>query len=202
MTEKRWNILMKEFGFPENKDTYDSLIKHYSEKHRAYHNLEHISDCLEKLDSIPSPIKGRREIELAIWFHDIIYNPYGKNNELKSANMAVSFLNNQDCSEKVKSNIHDLIMSTLHNKIPKNISEKIIMDIDISILGAEYNVYKEYSEKIRKEYKLVPRILYRKKRKEILSNFLKKNQLYHSDYFQFLEKDARNNITLEIKELS
>lgn len=201
MNLERWISLMKAFGFAENKETFSTINKHYSEKHRAYHNVEHISDCLNKLDLITEQIPLRKEIELALWFHDIIYNPYGKENELKSAKIALDFLQKQGSSEELKSMIYNLIMITVHNKEPLNDEEKIIMDIDISILGSEYNEYLKYSKKIRKEYKMVPIILYRKKRKEILSNFLKKDKLYYSDYFCDLEKNARNNLKQEIFEL-
>jgi predicted metal-dependent HD superfamily phosphohydrolase len=201
MNIDRWKLLMKDFDFEENKDTYNYIHKKYSEKHRAYHNIEHISDCLSKLDSITAKVLFRKEIELSIWFHDVIYNPYGKENELKSAKKAIDFLEKQSNNEELKSRIYDLIMVTLHNRKPTNEAEKIIMDIDISILGSDYNEYKTYSKKIRKEYKMVPSILYKKKRKEILSSFIKKDKLYYSNYFCDLEMNARNNLRREILEL-
>ena len=68
----------------------------YQEKHRAYHNLEHVNDCLNQLDNFESEITDKHIIEMAIWYHDIIYNPYGKNNELKSAEEA-SILKKSKC---------------------------------------------------------------------------------------------------------
>ena len=44
--------LMRAFGLSENDETYDSLLAAYSEKHRAYHRLEHISACFRHLDVV------------------------------------------------------------------------------------------------------------------------------------------------------
>ena len=47
-----WYQLTKAFGLSENDETYDSLLAAYSEKHRAYHRLEHISACFRHLDIV------------------------------------------------------------------------------------------------------------------------------------------------------
>ena len=77
------------------------------------------------------------------------------------------------------------------------------MDIDISILGSEESRYEVYCEKIRKEYKWVPGIIYRRKRKEILQRFLQRDRLYFTDfYYSRLEEKARMNIAKEIDRLT
>ncbi|MEL6918811.1 MAG: hypothetical protein AAFO99_13900 [Bacteroidota bacterium] len=198
MNLARWKQLMEDFGFSENRDTYHLLMEYYSEKHRAYHNIEHIEDCLTQLDAIVEEIPWRKEIELALWFHDAIYNPYGKDNELKSAQLAMEFLKQQNGNAQLESILFNLIMATLHKEEPTNLAEKIMMDIDISILGTDYPTYRDYAKKIRREYRLVPGILYRKKRKEILCNFLERQPLYYSKYFKRLETRARENLRREI----
>lgn len=203
MNLERWKKLMGVFGFTENQDTFHELEKQYREKHRAYHNIDHIAACLDQLDAIPTAVPLKKEIELAIWFHDCIYNPYGKENELKSAKKAELFLQRQKADAGTISLIFDLIMATLHTQLPKNEAEALLQDIDLSILGAKPEHYNIYSEKVRREYKRVPRILYRKKRKEILSHFLQKNHIYHTPLFHGkFEEIARKNLKKEIIALS
>jgi len=203
MLEKRWETLMDSFRFEENQSEFLDLKKKYSETHRAYHNLDHLTDCLFQLDQFPDPITDKQIIEMAIWYHDIIYNPYQKDNELKSAEAASQFLSDQNTDSLLIQKVYDLIMSTLHVDAPKNDSEALIMDIDITILGSTEVIYLEYCTKIRKEYKWVPGILYRKKRKEILQRFLLRERLYYTVHFHLqFEQQARINIAEEIKRLS
>ena len=80
---------------------------------------------------------------------------------------------------------------------------KLFLDLDLGILGAKPEVYKKYSQAIRKEYSFVPEDFYREKRREILRRFLHREFIYYTDEMRKLyEQPARVNIANEIKELS
>ena len=193
---------MQVLNLDPNLSEYEMLENKYNEKHRAYHNLTHIKDCLNHLDEYNQNLEDKHEIELAIFYHDVIYNPYRKDNEPKSADLAILFLNNQKVEHTIISKIEALIIATIHQKSPETRSQAIIMDIDIATLGSEPSVYLEYSQNIRKEYSWVPMILYKRKRKEILNNFLKRERLYYTDYFfHKFETQARINLQGEINRL-
>lgn len=203
MTPERWQRLLQQFGFEPNEQTYAMLLQKYQEKHRAYHNVAHINDCLSQLDQLPALHPDAREIELAIWFHDVIYDPYGKDNERKSAQEAELFIFDNVADDELGKRISDLIMATLHQAPPANSAEALIMDIDISILGREPATYQTYTEKVRKEYRFVPKFLYRNKRKEILLKFIERKTLYYTAEFQSkYEEQARQNISSEIERLT
>lgn len=211
MTFDRWKKLMASFGFSENQAAFDSNVEHHSQKHRAYHNAEHVSDCLKKLDLLKEDIPFRKEIELALWFHDIIYNPHGKANEKKSADLASVFLKEAGASIEIRQKVIDLILATQHTaeatsaRVPTEASaeaqeEKIIRDIDLSILGSEPEDYDDYVRKIRKEYKLVPAPIFRKKRKAVLEEFLNRKPLFQTTLFrEKFEKQARENLAREME---
>ena len=197
----RWINLMKVYNLGENKSEYQYILKKHSEQHRAYHNVTHIQDCLTKLYSL-GEIEHKNDIELAFWYHDLIYNPYGKDNELKSAQQAVKFLKSKGLEQSIINKIETLIMATIHTEAPQNIEEAYIMDIDISILGSDEKEYENYTKKIRREYKLVPEFLYRKGRLKIMKMFLKRDQLYFTDHFRYIyEERARFNIRRELVEI-
>ncbi len=203
MTPKRWQHLMKQFGFEANEQAYAMLLQKYQEKHRAYHNVAHINDCLSQLDQLPALHPEAREIELAIWFHDVIYDPYGKDNERKSAQEAELFIFDNVADDELGKRVSDLIMATLHQAPPTNSAEALLMDIDISILGRDETSYQRYTEQVRQEYRFVPRFLYRKKRVEILRAFLQRSTLYFTPHYQASqEAQARKNIQAEIERLT
>jgi len=201
MLQRKWLELMNAFELENNENEIKKIVKAYEEKHRNYHNLKHIKDCLEKCQ-LNEETRSNKELKLAIWYHDIVYNTFRKDNEEKSAQSATEFLGRQNVKQYSIIRVRNLIMATLHNKIPNNEEEAYMMDIDISILGSHTESYVQYTEKIRAEYYLVPWFLYKKKRIEILEKFLAKKNLYFTEYFKSrLELAARKNIENEIVKL-
>lgn len=196
---QHWKKLMRSFGLAENQEVYNYIIKKHSESHRAYHNLTHISDCLTRLDAEELAAADRNNLELAFWFHDVIYDSLGKENELKSALKAKELMSGQ-LDEVALDIVYELILITKHNELPRNDKEALIMDIDVSILGRSEAEYLAYTKAIRKEYKLIPMFLYKRKRKEILQSFLRRETLYFTDkYRKEFEGKARENISREIE---
>jgi len=201
MNTSMWFDLMQELGFDKNEKEFITILKAYSHKSRHYHGTLHIMDCLENVE-LNEETKTNYNLKLAIWYHDIVYNTLKKNNELKSAEEAIGFLAAQKASEGVKTEIFNLIMATVHQNPPKTINEAYIMDIDVSILGSDVNSYSEYTDKIRKEYWMIPWFIYRKKRIEVMKMFLKRKDLYFTDiYKEKYENKARLNIEAEIIKL-
>ena len=72
---------------------------------------------------------------------------------------------------------------------------KYLIDIDLSILGAASNIFKEYENNIRKEYKWVPKYIYQKERFEVLKSFLRRKHIFYTELFrEKYEHQARTNI--------
>ena len=197
---------MSYFHFSDYEDTFQSLQKLHSEKHRAYHNCEHIEACLSHLNASSHLFEepnAQKEMELAFWFHDAIYNPLKKDNELKSAELCSKFLSSQSADPKLINSTYELIMATRHSVPLKNEAEKIMVDIDLAVLGSTKSAYQIYRESVRKEYKWAPTFLYKKGRRKILQSFLDRTSIYQTAYFRDQwESNARSNLEREITELS
>ena len=197
----KWMEMMNHFGFSKHEDEYEMILKAYSQSHLKYHNVKHINDCLQKC-ALQEETNNNKELHFAFWYHDVVYKPLKKDNELKSADLATKFLKGEGASQELIERIKNLIMATLHHQNPKNQEEAFMMDIDISILGSRKDIYLEYTNQIREEYKMVPWFMYKKKRKEILTMFLKKEKLYFTEFFRSkYEEQARINIEEEIRSL-
>ena len=200
--EERWLNLMESFGFNQNNDVFNALITSYQEKHRKYHTGEHINATLKHFDCVKDQFKEPRLVELALWFHDVIYQPFSTSNEADSAQWAKQFLNDNNASQESQNLIVELIMATLHAAEPTSKDEALLVDIDLSILGAKEDVYRQFATDIRFEYKRVPYFLYKKKRKEVLRSFLDRRTVYQTSYFtEKLESQARVNMELELDRL-
>lgn len=198
----RWKTLMAHLSLPENLHTYSALIDAYSEKHRFYHDLSHLEAVLECFDKVESLAEQEYLVELALWFHDAIYQPFSKENEKNSAEWACRFLEANGFNQQVRATVNDLIMATCHAGQAASNDQELIVDIDLSILGQAESVYKQYAVAVRKEYSQAPGLIYRPKRKALLSDFLAWERIYHFDcFYQAYELQARNNLMEEIRNL-
>jgi predicted metal-dependent HD superfamily phosphohydrolase len=186
---------MNNMGLPDSLTSFDDLCVAYGEKHRYYHTSEHISAMLRHFDDAAELAHYPYEVELAIWFHDAIYKPFSSRNEVNSAHWAKTFLLEHGYDSAGAHRVYRLIMATYHQGDVVANDEQLIVDIDLTILGSSKPVYEAFERHVRKEYRLVPSFIYRKKRKALLQSFLSRNYIYHLDYFRNkYEQVARENI--------
>ena len=135
------------------------------------------------------------EVELALWFHDAIYDIKGHHNEQRSADWARDALRDAGVDTGSAQRVHDLVMATRHTAVPSAQDERLLVDIDLSILGAERARFDECEQQIRREYAYVPGFLFRRKRREILKGFLDRPAIYSTPHFHDrLEARARDNL--------
>jgi predicted metal-dependent HD superfamily phosphohydrolase len=182
------------------------LCYKYGEPHRQYHTLEHIDWCLNVLDdailSTEVPIKEVGVVERALWYHDYVYIPKRHDNEEKSAEQALRDMRRLGytavgCPERVA----DYILATKHLAENKG-DAQVVLDVDLSSLGASEEVFEEYSRGIRFEYNWVPEPEYRKGRAKILQSFLDRPHIYGNEYFRRkYEEQARRNLKKSVASL-
>ena len=202
MLQSDWEALMARIGFSQNTETYTDLKSRYSETHRKYHNVSHIESVLFELAAAKHIAENYEAIELSLWFHDAIYNSFSKTNEKDSADLAVSFISGNGGGKELQQAVYSLVMATEHNFVPKINDQKLIVDIDLSILGSTEERYAVFEDAIRKEYKYVPWFLFKKKRIELLQYFLSRESIYSTEhYVDSLEEQARKNIENAIDNL-
>ena len=179
----------------DGQGTYEQLLARYSEPHRHYHTLQHLGECLAMFDSVRGLPEHPDEVELALWFHDAIYDTHRPDNEERSADWARAALREAGVANDAADRVHALIMATRHTANPVLPDEQLLVDIDLSILAAEQARFDEYEGQIRQEYAFVPRWLFRRKRRAILQGFLDRPSIYSTAHFkQALEQLARENL--------
>lgn len=193
---------MEAWGFSRNEEAYGALVASYSEKDRHYHTKEHVAACLRHLDRCVADVDYPSEVEIALWFHDAIYKPLSRGNERKSADWASSFLSAHGAGEEATARVHRLIMVTEHNAPTQTKDESILVDIDLSILGADPEAYDIFEEGVRKEYGLVPSFIYRKKRVKVLRGFMERAHIYKNEPFSSeRERQAKENLANAVSKL-
>ena len=183
---------------------WQDIAARYNEPQRSYHTLKHIQQLFEQLNQIKDKLYEPHIIALALYYHDVIYDPRRSDNELKSAEYALTalrcYLNEEQCQH-----IYALIMMTANHQIDKLEDEDKIsdaaylLDMDLSILGGSWSEYQQYAQAVRQEYVHVAKEDYRVGRITVLQKLLTHTTLYLTDYYHSrLEEQARDNIKREI----
>ncbi len=202
MEKARWLRLMNVLGLPPEEESYAALLATYSEKHRHYHTVEHIDHCLHELDTEIELASEPAEVELAIWFHDAVYNSHRSDNEEKSAELACELLRRHRVESERIARVHAHIMATRHEAPATTPDSQLVVDIDLSILGGSEEAYARFEENVRKEYRWVPSVIFRRKRAEILESFLARPTIYSTKPFRArYEAQARRNLEFAIAAL-
>ena len=188
----------------------DVIQRLYSEHFRHYHTYyNHILPGLELFERARGLCEEPLLVELAWYYHDVIYIPGSSCSEQASADKAYF-----DCillgyAPKIAQIVKNLVMATQHSKTaPKTQDEKIIHDLDLAILGADPEDYQRYTDQIRQEYSYVEDRDFAHGRLAILDYFLLRSStkpsakitLFKTQYFRDeYEKKAIENLRQEIE---
>jgi len=139
---------------------------------------------------------------MAIWFHDAIYDPKGKDNEERSANLAAEVLISARLPEGFGQRVKRLILATKHAAPPEAADSAMIVDVDLSILGQSRERFLKYEAEIRQEYAWVAEDAFAKGRSAILKSFLDRSNIYNTPFFkEKYETAARKNLEWSLERL-
>jgi predicted metal-dependent HD superfamily phosphohydrolase len=212
---ERWVKLWRAFGAkPADRSVFEQLLARYAEPWRAYHTMQHVRDCLRHLDEAKHLSQRPAEIELALWFHDAVYesspaqsagelyDTQRSDNEELSARWAYQHALDQNLPEAVALRVHDLILATKHDAPLLNPEAALLADIDLVILGQPAPDFDLYEVRIRREYSWMPESDFCKGRAKILEGFLRRDSIYRTGHLRDrYERQARLNLERSLLKL-
>lgn len=205
--KQKWLDLWQRIGAKGDAEkVYNALAARYQEAHRQYHTLSHIEHCLEELEQVKHLAKNPDAIEMALWWHDVIYNTRAKDNEERSAALAWLVLRKASLPDEFTGKVTRFILATKHTFAITDPDARLMADIDLSSLGLPYEEFDENSRRIREEYgwgEWVPEEIFTKERIKFLESLLERPFIY--GLWSFREKyeaRARRNIARAIAQLS
>jgi predicted metal-dependent HD superfamily phosphohydrolase len=179
------------------------IEKAYSSKGRYYHNMDHIANLLKLSLDYSNSIDDIGTLQLAVFYHDIVYLAKKKDNEEKSALFAEKSLKTLNYNENRIEKCKQFILATkTHNNVLNNNDLDYLLDFDLEILSAPWQGYFTYTKQVRKEYSFYPDIIYKPGRKKVLEHFLRMSDIYKTiEFREKYEKAARENLTRELEML-
>lgn len=193
---------MHQLGTKPSLDTYQQLVRAYTEPHRYYHTAAHIDACLDHFDGVKASAQAPATLEMALWFHDAVYQTQSNQNEQDSADWAMHFLQQARVKADPCHQVHHLIMATAAHTPHDDPDTALMVDIDLAILGQDTQTFTNFETQIRQEYAWVPIAKYCRRRSQILETFAQRPHLYQTAYFQErYGAIARSNLQTAIQRL-
>ena len=178
------------------------IERKYNKKDRHYHNLLHLDAMLSELEAYKTSFETWDVIVFAIAYHDMVYNVLKKNNEERSAEVAVKSLSATSFPKSSIGFCRQLILATKRHE-PHDKETDLFTDADLSVLGSNPATYLEYSKHIRREYWIYPDVMYNPGRKKVLVHFLEMDRIFKTEpFYQKYESSARKNLHAELDNLS
>ena len=197
----RWLELWRRLGAeaPGLAKAGAAIISAHESSGRFYHTRRHLEDVLQKLDWAKSALVATGDlaevpeeeravlfdtIELALWYHDAVYDAKEYDNEMKSRNLFLGDGAKNGLPDHIQREVAMLIDVTAKHKNARKLDERILCDCDLAILGAPKAEFDEYDANIRREYAHVPGLEYENARRRVLTGFLKQGKIFKTRAFQ------------------
>ncbi|TDL21514.1 hypothetical protein BD410DRAFT_829023 [Rickenella mellea] len=201
--DKQKADLVTMWPLEESVGLRDELLAAYAEPSRGYHNTQHLTEVLARLDELADHGVSfdQRVVRLAAWFHDSVYagKPDDEEQSALWAQRALSGLIPDHLIDEVARLVR---LTKTHRPVDDDANGSALCDADLAILAAPPKRYAEYTQAVRVEYKHVRDPDFRAGRTQILRTLVDKPHLFHTDYaHKHWEDIARANLERELATL-
>lgn len=193
---------------------WKSILAAYTDPSRAHHDFVHIARMLKDYlehgfsslySGNPEPIhelKNPLAMEVAVLLHDVVNIPGDPKSEEMSADFAATLL--QGAPPKFIKLVRRFIMATKHSKAINSMDKEsaFIIDLDLSILGKDEDIFDLYEANIRKEYAKYSDQVFARGRIDFLKTICARERIFtHAYFYNAYEKKARANMARSIDKL-
>lgn len=190
----RFRALWQACGGADCDRVWEGLQLHYRQPHRHYHTLGHVAHCLRELDNAGALIEAPRAVEVAIWFHDVIYHYGAQDNEIRSAAYFRQFAAPAMPAPFVE-RVCQLVLATQHAAPAPDRATAFVVDIDLSGFGLPWTGYLADSAALRREAQGVSDARYYRGKLLFLGELQRRPSLFQTPFFrERLEAAAQRNI--------
>jgi len=139
-------------------------------------------------------------VELALWFHDVIYHAGADDNEQRSADY-FSQQAKGAMAGALRQKVMDLIMATTHKDLPETRDECFVVDIDLSSFGLPWEAFCRDSEAVRSEFAHISDAEFYPNHQAFMQHLLKREYFCFTEFFRDRhEAQAQQNIARLLEE--
>lgn len=193
---RRWAQTCAAYDAPPElaHDLWVRLAERYSEPQRAYHDLTHLEHAFAVWDTVSDLAADPARCALVLWLHDVIYDPLASDNEARSADLAREWLPALGVADDDVRWVARAIEATKAHTATGDADADLVIDVDMSILGADEPTFDAYDRNIREEYPDVSDEVFATHRSRFLTEVLDRPRVFLTDALHDrLEAQARDN---------
>ncbi len=196
-----WERCMPDRMVRSAEDVYRELEGRYSHPHRHYHDLRHILACLRHFDTISDQLTWPDAVEMALWFHDVIWEPDADDNERRSAELFLGCAEG-DADTNFLEVVHNLVMMTVHPSEPQSVDEQFTVDIDLASFGLPWEEFIRLGELVRNEFPHVSDRDFDSDQLRIFEMLASRPYFYFTEFFRSrYDATAQSNLRRRITQL-
>ena len=153
-------------------------------------------------DACKNKLEQPDAVELAVWFHDVVFEPGQCDNERLSADLYLQHAEGVH-PPALRALVDRLIMATLHNGDPLTDADAAYMvDIDLSSFGLSWAEFLRDSDNLRRENSSLGDAEYYEKSTGFQNCLLARDRFFRTDFFaERYETRARENLAKYFDEL-
>jgi predicted metal-dependent HD superfamily phosphohydrolase len=192
--------LIERWPLPGRPELRDRLLAAYGEERRGYHDLTHLAEVLDHVETLAAAADVDVEaVVLAAWFHDAVYEGAGDDEE-RSAALATAELTAAGLDPQRVAEVARLVrLTATHRPGPDDLGGQVLSDADLAVLAADPERYAGYVAGVRAEYAHVADDDFRSGRAAVLRELLAKPSLFHTAAARDRwEERARANVSREL----
>jgi predicted metal-dependent HD superfamily phosphohydrolase len=160
-----------------------------------------VKHCLSVLDRLRGACSDPNAVEMAVWFHDAVYDPRAKDNEERSADLARQVLDVGGFRPAFIDRVTELVLTTRHDAPPVGKDAEVLADVDLAILGETEGAFADYEDGIRAEYAFMSESRFVAGRIRVLERFSERPRIYATVTMRPREAAARKNIRRSLARL-
>ena len=196
-TAERFSALWRRcHAGPEALDpgsVYAKLAQRYAEPHRCYHTLGHIDDCLERLDRVRSLLPDADAVEVALWFHDAVFDADARDNERRSARYYLDHA--AGATPRFQRHVCSMILASNHAGLLCNADLGYMLDIDLAGFGHPWPAFRHTTDVVRAEYTHLSDAQFATGMSSFFGILMSRPSIFRTDTFRdACESTARANI--------
>jgi predicted metal-dependent HD superfamily phosphohydrolase len=168
---------------------------------RLFHNLDHIRECVRRLDEVAPLLDDADAVEMAIWFHDAIYDPGDATNEWRSAELFLA--RSEGALPVFRRRVCALILTTRHATAARSSDRRFIDDIDLVGFAAPWDDFMHSGDLLRAEFAAHADAKYYASQAQFLARLQRRSRFFATDYFHDkYEARAQRNIQRLLDDLA
>lgn len=176
---------------------FAELVEAYDELHRHHHTASHVGNCLRVFDrpEVRALAEHPAEVELALWFNDVVQQPLATDNETRSAAHAAETLRAAGLAPDGIARVCTSILATAGGPIAPG-DAGLVADIDLALLGEGEAVVMAWERDVASEHAGVDAALYARRRASQLRGLLERPSIFSTRHFRERhERAARDAVS-------